>query len=177
MRHETIHAVTVTHSFRNIVRRSLVVGAAAGVLVMPVAAGASGYSGTDDGVEISDDTLTFGQQFTVSASGFKPASVVQVFMKSDPVLLGSLTADATGTVSGSFTVPAGTPAGSHTVEFQGTSPADVPLVLQQSVSVSASSGGGNATTGAAVIPFALAGAGLAGAGLMVRSLGRRRAGA
>ena len=46
-------------------------------------------------------------------SGFQPFEVVEIWLYSTPMLLGTLTADADGVISGSFTVPSGTPAGTH----------------------------------------------------------------
>jgi uncharacterized repeat protein (TIGR02543 family) len=57
---------------------------------------------------------------TVTGSGFTPGEPVIVVLHSDPVVLGTLVADAAGNVSGSFTIPAGTPAGAHTVVATGT---------------------------------------------------------
>jgi uncharacterized repeat protein (TIGR02543 family) len=57
---------------------------------------------------------------TVTGSGFTPGEPVIVVLHSDPVVLGTLVADAAGNVSGSFVIPAGTPAGAHTVVATGT---------------------------------------------------------
>lgn len=57
--------------------------------------------------------LGTGQSIRVNASGFEPETVMEVWLFSTPVKLGEMSVDGTGTVSGTFTIPAGTPTGSH----------------------------------------------------------------
>ena len=60
-------------------------------------------------------TVTPGGTIAVSGKGFRAFENVAVWLYSTPVQLGTLTADAQGAVSGSFTVPAGTSLGIHHV--------------------------------------------------------------
>lgn len=57
--------------------------------------------------------LSTGQKVQVNASGFEPDTIVEIWLFSSPVKLGEMTVDKTGTVSGTFEIPAGTPAGNH----------------------------------------------------------------
>lgn len=58
-------------------------------------------------------TLANGETVTVSGTGFSAGQQLQVWLHSDPVRLGTLTAETDGTVSGSFTIPANTTGGKH----------------------------------------------------------------
>ncbi|WP_066583751.1 HtaA domain-containing protein [Cellulomonas timonensis] len=59
--------------------------------------------------------VTAGQSVTIVASGFQPNETgIRLELHSDPIVLATgLTADATGTVRTTVTLPANTPAGSH----------------------------------------------------------------
>lgn len=57
--------------------------------------------------------LSTGQRVQVNASGFEPDTIVEIWLFSSPVKLGEMSVDKTGTVSGTFEIPAGTPAGNH----------------------------------------------------------------
>jgi hypothetical protein len=57
---------------------------------------------------------------TVTGSGWEPGSTVDVELHSTPVALGSVVADSSGTISQSFTVPATTELGAHTISLTGT---------------------------------------------------------
>ncbi|WP_159599472.1 hypothetical protein [Agromyces humi] len=54
-----------------------------------------------------------GEDFRVTGSGFKANEVVKVYLHSDPILLGELTADADGKIDGYVKIPANAPAGEH----------------------------------------------------------------
>ena len=60
-------------------------------------------------------TLVAGASIPITGEGFKPFEVVDIWMHSTPVLLGTLTADAQGRISGSFAMPAGLATGTHHV--------------------------------------------------------------
>jgi hypothetical protein len=51
--------------------------------------------------------------------GFKPHEVVTLVLHSTPITLGTFTADAQGVLTVSFTLPAGTPLGAHTLAYDG----------------------------------------------------------
>jgi hypothetical protein len=85
---------------------------------------------------VADVTLTNGQPVGVSCGGYAPASTVAVDLLSTPVRIGTLTANASGQVTGTVTIPQNTTAGSHTVRFTGTAPDGSTLVRTVAVSVS-----------------------------------------
>ena len=58
-------------------------------------------------------TVNAGTAITVNGSGYQPLEVVEVWLHSTPVLLGTLTANEAGNVSGSFTLLTSTPVGTH----------------------------------------------------------------
>ncbi|WP_158254180.1 hypothetical protein [Cryobacterium sp. Y50] len=60
-------------------------------------------------------TLVVGASIPVTGEGFAPFEVVDIWMHSTPVLLGTLTADVQGRISGSFAMPAGLATGTHHV--------------------------------------------------------------
>ncbi|WP_230108697.1 NPCBM/NEW2 domain-containing protein [Microbacterium foliorum] len=57
-----------------------------------------------------------GGEVVVSFTGFAPGATGELWMHSAPVLLGSFVTDADGAATKRFTVPAGTPAGTHTLQ-------------------------------------------------------------
>jgi hypothetical protein len=92
-----------------------------------------------------------GGTIPIAMSGFAPFEVVDIWLYSTPVLLGTLTADADGAISGSFTVPAGTPAGTHHIvlfDEAGTQYTSVDLTVTASASASEL-----AATGASLSPL------------------------
>jgi hypothetical protein len=78
-------------------------------------------------------TATAGGQVPVRGEGWMPESEVTVTMRSEPVVLGMAAVGADGTFAQTYTVPAGTAAGAHTITLSGTGadgqPASVVLDL------------------------------------------------
>ncbi|GAB3405426.1 hypothetical protein GCM10027515_18740 [Schumannella luteola] len=72
-------------------------------------------TGTEKLVLKTTGTLTSGSKLTVEGSGFRPGTVVAFELHSDPIALGSATADQNGVLSFVTTIPAAAPAGSHTL--------------------------------------------------------------
>lgn len=110
-------------------------------------------------------------------TGFKPGEKVTVTLHSEPQTVGTFTADENGTVTATFTLPAGTAAGEHDLVFEG----DMGTYFQESLTVTAASSSDSdslAYTGASVaLPLSLGGGLLvAGAGALY-ALRRRPAGA
>ncbi|TFD47319.1 LPXTG cell wall anchor domain-containing protein [Cryobacterium frigoriphilum] len=96
-------------------------------------------------------TFVAGGTIPIAMSGFQPFEVVNIWLYSTPVLLGTLTADAGGNIAGSFTIPAGTPGGTHHIvmfDESGTQYTSVDLTVTREL----------AKTGASASPlwFALA---------------------
>ena len=84
-----------------------------------------------------------GGTIPITMSGFQPFEVVEIWLYSTPMLLGTLTADVDGVISGSFTVPSGTPAGTHHVvlfDEAGIQYTSVDLTVAASVSQLAATG-------------------------------------
>ena len=68
-------------------------------------------------------TVEAGKSLTVKGTGFAPESPVTFTLHSDPIDVGSATADENGAFSATITVPASTEAGDHTIVAASTSPA------------------------------------------------------
>jgi hypothetical protein len=66
-----------------------------------------------DRVTMSAQTFVMGASIPITGTGFKPFEVVDIWMHSTPVLLGTLTADAQGRISGSFPMPTSLATGTH----------------------------------------------------------------
>lgn len=65
--------------------------------------------------EIASGIRQVGDQITAFGSGFTPNGDVQMTLFSDPVDLGIVRADANGDIEFTFSIPAGTPDGMHTL--------------------------------------------------------------
>jgi hypothetical protein len=65
-------------------------------------------------------TATAGSSVTVTGSGFAAETDVEVWLHSDPVLLGTVRADASGAFTATFALPATAPRGDHLVVLNGT---------------------------------------------------------
>ena len=127
-----------------------------------------------------------GKPITVTVTGFKPFSTVELVLHSVAFNLGSFTADSAGTVTASVMVPAGFTPGAHTVTASGIATDGSPRIMSAPVSVlvAPATGTGTGTTpgGIGGLPFtgfevgsaALVGAGLLGAGGIAIYSGRKR---
>lgn len=72
-------------------------------------------------ISLDNSTVSVGGTLQVKASGFWPGEDVEVVVHSDPVTLGTLTADASGMVLGSFVIPSSIPPGGHALQLKGLS--------------------------------------------------------
>jgi hypothetical protein len=99
---------------------------------------------------------------TVNSPGWTAGATVTATLHSDPVTLGTLTADATGKVTGSFTVPAGTAPGAHTIALVGTGSTGTSRTVNIAFTVTAASSatttavsvaGSSTGTGSSSLPF------------------------
>jgi hypothetical protein len=61
-----------------------------------------------------------GDSIAITGSGFEPGETVEVWLHSDPVLLSTLTASGTGTISANLLLAPATPFGAHQLVFTGT---------------------------------------------------------
>ncbi|NEM07267.1 hypothetical protein [Geodermatophilus normandii] len=135
------------------------------------AANTPGVASPDTGAATGDRSAP-GRKVVKVLTGFKPGEVVTVTLHSTPQRVASATADASGTVRIEFTLPAGTPAGEHTLVYEGSQG----TYFQEAFTVTAAAGSGAslAYTGASVaLPLGLGAGALAlGGGLVF--LTRRR---
>lgn len=70
-------------------------------------------------ITLSTNSAVAGDKLTVSVTGATPNTAIQVWLHSDPVLLGTLTSDAQGAGSIEVTIPTNTVAGAHTIMATG----------------------------------------------------------
>lgn len=133
---------------------------------------------SDQALSGSDTTFAPGETITITLPlpgdvPFAPGSEVTVSLNGFPI--GVFTADALGNVVATFRLPAGTDAGSYTLEVAGVDAAGLALTYSLPITVAAGGdGGGLPFTGAEVGIASLVGAGLLGAGTIAVGAGRRR---
>lgn len=108
---------------------------------------------------LSADSISAGSDLTVSGIGFSPGQTIVFELRSGPVPLGSLTADASGAVTGALRIPSGAAAGTYTLVAVN---AQSEVVASAALLVTAAPGAAVAGTGAGVT--AGAGAPLASTG-------------
>ncbi|WP_082517955.1 phosphatase PAP2 family protein [Curtobacterium sp. Leaf183] len=93
-------------------------------------------------------TVQAGSQLALAATGLTAGATYQIVLASDPTVVGTLTADASGAATGSVTIPAGTTAGAHTVDLVDASGASAvvdPLAITVTAAPTTGTPGG--TTG------------------------------
>ncbi|MDF2506811.1 MAG: hypothetical protein K0Q52_670 [Microbacterium sp.] len=104
---------------------------------------------------LSAGSVRAGKDITVSGTGFTPGATIAFELRSDPIALGALRADADGALQGTLRIPAGAPAGAHTlVALSGST-----VIASATLTVTAAAATG-AQTGGATAP----GGGLASTG-------------
>lgn len=117
---------------------------------------AVGMSSLNLGVEANDGEalpirsggvprVTADGSLQLAGSGYAPESFVDVWLFSDPTLLGTAQTDTAGEFSESFAMPVGVPVGAHTLVIQGTQSSGSALTLTVGLEVE---------TRAAVVEFA-----------------------
>ncbi|MGD2202765.1 MSCRAMM family protein [Microbacterium maritypicum] len=106
-------------------------------------------------------SIRAGKDIAISGTGFAPGATIAFELHSDPIALGTLTADADGALQGTLRIPATAPAGAHTlVALSGTT-----VIARTALTVTAAAGTGTGTGGQAGGSAAAPGAGLASTGL------------
>ncbi len=101
-----------------------------------------GTAETGPTVTISSFTVKQGGEITFTGAGFEPGTAVTATVHSDPVVLGTRTADANGAVSFAWTVPADFEATEHTIELTwGDGESVSTTFLVQAATVSGGTGG------------------------------------
>src|SRR5690349_21331387 len=103
--------------------RKLIYALAAGALLVIGAGAAQADYNTVTGSVQSGGSVGQGSTQTFTAGGFKVGAAVTFVLHSDPITLGTVNADSTGTATGTFTIPADAPPGNHIVSAQGLDPA------------------------------------------------------
>ncbi|CAD6011234.1 family 43 glycosylhydrolase [Agreia sp. COWG] len=109
---------------------------------------AAGGTGPGDAtpaqLQLATTTLTAGQPFTVTGSGFGAGERIEFTLFSTPTSLGSAESDAEGTLTATLTVPAGIEEGAHTLRAASADSADIAEIA---VTVKAAAGTGGAIPG------------------------------
>lgn len=95
--------------------------------------------------ELGRTVVAQGEEQTVVGAGFVPGEQVAGVMNSDPLDLGTQTADAEGRVAFTWTIPADAEIGLHTVTLTG---AEAEAIAEFRVTAAAGSGGGSGSGGA-----------------------------
>jgi len=103
-----------------------------------------------------DIQVSEGEEFFTTGSGFAPGSIVEVWMMSNPIQLGTTSADSKGKVEGSFEVPSGIESGSHRLVFKGRNADDASVVVAIGISYTANNEGSNAVRILIIVPIVLA---------------------
>ncbi|PQZ54760.1 MULTISPECIES: collagen binding domain-containing protein [unclassified Microbacterium] len=95
------------------------------------------------------DSIRAGNDIAISGTGFAPGATIAFELHSDPIALGTLTADADGVLQGALRIPATAPAGAHTlVALSGTTVlASTPLTVTAAAGTGGQTGGGVASPG------------------------------
>ncbi len=110
--------------------------AALALLSLSTPAGAQGYPGTGS-ITLDKTTVPQGGTVGVTCTGFAPGTDVQITLHSDPVDLGTATADDNGEVHQNITIPPGTATGQHSVTCSGLSASGGSLTLTAELMVTA----------------------------------------
>ncbi|ACZ23248.1 predicted extracellular nuclease [Sanguibacter keddieii DSM 10542] len=138
------------------------------VAVLPVALGAQGSEPT---VTLSSTEVVAGGTLDVRVEGGTPGLATEVWLNSEPVLLGSLVLDADGAGTLTVTIPLATAVGDHTIRVLGDGidvSAALTVLAADGSGAGAGSGDGLASTGGDVLSLAvLAALALVGGGLLV----------
>jgi hypothetical protein len=84
---------------------------------------------------VSSDVVAPGGTVIFTGGGFAPNSTVTVTLHSDPIVLGTTTANAQGNFTFEAVIPDGLDPGEHRLEASGVDPAGNPLVVVQTINV------------------------------------------
>ncbi len=155
------------------------------VVLMAAPAAAQQYPPAVNSLTVGCRTPAPGETTSLEARTFAAGASVTITLASDPVVLGTPVADASGVVTHQATIPAGTPSGDHTITATGQAPDGTPLSLSASINVGAGCGavadpddpasGALPRTGDdSSIPLAKLGLGLAAIGGVVTAMAAKR---
>lgn len=137
------------------------------------------YPPASSTVALSRSRATVGMQMSYEARCFKPGEQVTATVYSTPQRVGVLTADSTGAVKGSFTVPSNLKPGRHTLELAAaTGTQSASFIVAPNAAAAGSASGDNdslAFTGSDAAKTAGAGAVLLlGGGALIVAARRRK---
>lgn len=132
-------------------------------------------------LDLSDTSVTRGQQVTATIRGFRAGSSGILTFLSVETQVGTFTMPAAGPATATITIPTSATLGAHTVFAKGTAPNGGAAVASKGATVVAGgtgtggtrTGGTLARTGAVVVPTAVVGAGLVLGGMALKRSGRR----
>lgn len=177
-------------TFRKSVMGALSLAVAAFVMLLGLSAPASAAPGCapayppgNTTIELSRNVVPQGQAVSFAASCFAQAETVLGEVRSEPIQVGTWTADAQGQVEGEFTVPEGLHPGRHTFILTGQQSGTVEKVRFTVVpAVAAGAPGLEQTGGPSSLAFTgvevagMVGGGLAliGGGVLLVMVARRR---
>lgn len=107
--------------------------------------------------DVAQPSRTAGEVQSAAGLGFLAGEKVTVTLHSDPIDLGTATADSNGTVSVSFTLPSDLAVGRHTVEFVGEVSGTAVVGFDVVSSLAANTGGTSSpASGSAVVALLFA---------------------
>jgi hypothetical protein len=98
------------------------------------------FTGTvlaEQGMSLNYDSQAAGGTVHVDSWGFKPGASVVLTLHSDPVTLGTFTANGSGHVVADVVIPADTALGAHTIQADGNDPGDSPITESHAITVTA----------------------------------------
>jgi hypothetical protein len=102
-------------------------------------------------IQVSED-----EEFFTTGTGFALGSIVEVWLMSNPIQLGTTSADSKGNVEGVFKVPSGVESGSHRLVFKGRNADDASVVVAIGISYTANNDGSNTVRVLIIVPIVLA---------------------
>lgn len=121
--------------------------------------------------EAGNVRLRTGDTVRIKLAGFEPGSVMEAWLFSTPVLLGTSKVGSDGTVIGTFTIPANAPSGSHRVVIVASTTDGKPATLAVGINVGEWEKESSLTVWLIVLPIVLA---VLGALLLPATRRRRR---
>lgn len=121
------------------------------------------------GARLSSSSASSGSAVTVGGSGFAPGAGVVITFESDPVVLGSVRADSSGSFSTVVTIPEDAEPGRHVIRARGEAAGGGILELTSPITVA----GEAARAGATALLVLVAVLGLAAIGVAMIAAQRR----
>jgi hypothetical protein len=100
--------------------------------------------------------LNTGDTVRIKLAGFKPSTVMEAWLFSTPVLLGTTKVGADGSVTGTFTIPKNAPEGAHRVVIVAQTSDGKPATLTVGINVGEWDSGPGVALWLIVLPIAFA---------------------